>query len=261
MNLNLLVALVAFSLPGALALEVWDWSCHRRGRTWSSLLGHGIVVSLAAYGALQMVGIIDLASVLDEHGELSLHLLVRQQNVAALFGVTSALMLGAFVAGRWGHPRLAALLGRSFHETTWGAELEKATARDRTGVTWLTILTTTGWVWMGRPRRVPAAPDPTDFVALGQPRSFDHSTGRWRDETEPVVLLRVADIEHLYINTETERTHARTERPRSIREKGQLGGRPEPRPSQEGPSTPSTSSPGEASAFRVVDGSRRQRVR
>lgn len=83
MSVELIILLIVIAFPGALAVEGWDWACHRRGRGIESLLGHGILISILAYGLLQGLGLIDLTLLADNTGAVTFSHLVVGQNVYA----------------------------------------------------------------------------------------------------------------------------------------------------------------------------------
>lgn len=95
MSLELLVALFAFAVPGALSVAAWDAGTYRNDRTVQHLLGYGLIWSLVGYTALLWLAPIRLTNLLAQ-GSLSLAQLLRRENIS-LF---CALCTGHYCAGR-----------------------------------------------------------------------------------------------------------------------------------------------------------------
>ena len=217
MTVDLLIFLLAFAVPGALAVEAWDFGCMRKDRTVGSLLGHGVVISMLAYTLLQAVGLIDLSVLLvhDTAGAtpaeglfLSLNELLSTRSLVTFMGLCAILGATGGLSGHFVHPWIGRKLGRSLYPSVWSEFVSILSDADRTGsapldssqreATWIHIRTKSGWEWCGRPHIMPAEPGTEDCIVLKQVKCLVE--GSWVDQSYAVIAIPMADIEYIQAN-------------------------------------------------------------
>lgn len=200
MNLELVVALFAFAVPGALAVLAWDWSVRRRDRSLAQTLGFGIIVSLPVYAALEAATSVRLTNLLDRDGKLALARLLSHDNLYLFFAVSLVLTLLGLVAGRLLPPLIARRTGWSPHASVWGEVMWMVARGDREpDRAWLTVRTKTGLEFHGRPYNLPDAPPIGDFISLREATGREKGSTTWAEQ-EPIILIPYADIEVIAVN-------------------------------------------------------------
>lgn len=201
MSVELIILLIVIAFPGALAVEGWDWACHRRGRALESLIGHGIIVSIFAYGILQGIGCIDLTLLADSTGSVSYAHLVVGNNLYAFMAICAALYGVGYGTAKLLAKPLEKWTRKSPYGQVWSRLMQDIIDGDHTPQhSWIFVRTKSGYTWYGRPFHVPPSYHTDDFISLKDVRSIQDGVPDPTPQALPVLVIPVTDIEFLQLD-------------------------------------------------------------
>lgn len=196
-ELSLLVALLVFAVPGALAVIGWDWVHSRKDRPVWNTLGYGLVISITVYVFLGVLLPLDMTLIVDKNdeGRLSIKSLVEMRHLRIFVVLCCLMPLTGVAVARvvpWALSRLS--FSKSPFADVW-TEMAATVARaDREGGAWLIVHTKSGRVWTGRPYRLPDQLRLDDFIALRSVKFFDDEAQVWQEHPFPVLLVSMSDV-------------------------------------------------------------------